>query len=225
MGKILIIAAHPDDEALGAGGTIIKHIKNGDDVAIVFLATGIYARRYQNKKMKRDLDNLKICAKKAAEIMGVKKKNVYFCRFKDNEMDKSSLLEIVRTVEGFVKKIQPDIIYTHHHNDINIDHRITFQAVLTATRPQGKGIKKLLSFEVPSSSEWNIGRTFSPNVYIDIKDEIGGKIKTLQAYKSEMRDYPHPRSLEGVKILAQHRGLMVGKEYVEAFELIREIKR
>ena len=131
-----------------------------------------------------------------------------------------------KVIEKYIQKIKPDVIYTHHYGDLNIDHQITHKAVLTATRPiETNTVKKILTFEVLSSTEWNNQYDiFFPNVYIDISEKINQKFEAMNCYKSEIREYPHPRSLEGIKILAQKRGLEVGLKYAEGFCLIREIK-
>ena len=124
--------------------------------------------------------------------------------------------------------MKPEVIYTHHWGDLNIDHRITFNAVMTACRPFGSPVKKILCFEVLSSTEWNVqnaANAFMPNLFIDVTDTLAKKIAALREYKGEMRPYPHPRSLEGAELLAKTRGLTIGANAAEAFEIAREIVR
>lgn len=219
--KILIIAAHPDDEVLGVGGTILKHCKNGDEVNILILSDGESSRDNGSDVAKRE----KQC-QEVAEKLGAEK--VYFKKFPDNSFDSIPLLEITKEVEMIIGQLKPDTIYTHHAHDLNIDHRLTFQAVLTACRPQPNFfVKKILTFEVLSSTEWQLkdgNNAFCPNEYNNIEDFIDRKIEALQIYKDELRKYPHPRSTEGVKILAQFRGLEVGLSFAEAFQIIRFIR-
>jgi len=131
-------------------------------------------------------------------------------------------------IEGYVNHLKPDIIYTHHYGDLNIDHRRTFEAVLTACRPVGEySVREIYTFETPSSTEWNFNgknNVFYPNVFVDIEDTIDDKLKAMACYQTELREYPHPRSLEALKIIASRWGTVVGKKYVEAFELIRKVR-
>jgi len=221
--NILIIAAHPDDEILGCGGTIAKLAKNNNIYALI-LGEGITSRSSDNSEEK--LKKLKEDAKKAQKILGIE--NSYFERFPDNSFDSIPLLKIVKKIEEYLNKINPDVIFTHHHSDLNIDHRITFQAVFTCCRPQPSfHHPDIYCFEIPSSTDWQIltgEAMFKPNIFIDISETIDQKLKALENYKSEMRDYPHTRSLKGVKIMAQNWGRKVGKNFIEAFELVRSVK-
>lgn len=221
--NILIVAAHPDDEILGCGGTIAK-LSSKNTISALILGEGITSRDIDNSESL--LQKLEEDAIKAQEALGIE--NSLFERFPDNSFDKIPLLDIVKKVEEHVKKIKPEIIFTHHHSDLNIDHRITFQAVLTCCRPQPNFLHPdIYSFEIPSSTEWQVstGETiFKPNVFVDISDTIKQKIKALEHYQSEMREFPHPRSFKAIRIMAQDWGRKVGKEYVEAFELIRSIR-
>ena len=174
--KILIVAAHPDDEVLGMGGTILRHSKLKDIVKIVYLATGISSRQkyddeIKSKKLselnKNRIKKLQNDAKKATKILKVK--DISFYDFPDNELDSVPLLKIVKVIENEIKKFKPDIVYTNHFGDLNIDHRTTYNATLTACRPLNNKIKKLISFEVPSSTEWNYPQSFNPNYFINIE--------------------------------------------------------
>jgi LmbE family N-acetylglucosaminyl deacetylase len=213
--KILIIVAHRDDEVLGAGGTILKHKKRGDDVYCLFLGDKQLCR--ENLDIERESFD-------ASKKLGFRE--IYSADFPDNKFDTVPLIKIVNKIEEYLEKINPNIVYTHFQNDVNIDHKRTLEAVITACRPCNSHCpKRIYSFEVLSSTEWQLkGKKFTPNVYVDISSEIEEKMNTMSIYKSEVREYPHPRSKEGIKILAKYRGLECGKEYAEAFELIREIK-
>lgn len=215
--KILIIAAHPDDEVLGCGGIIPKYVKLGYEVYIVFLTDGVSSR---NSKIKRlDIKNRESDTKKSCKLLGVK--NFFLNNLPDNELDKVSLLTIIRIIENVLEKVKPDIIYTHYENDLNIDHQITSKATFTATRFYKKK-HKIFTYEVLSSTNLNYGKlnsTFEPNYFVDIKNSITLKIKALKSYKNEIRKFPHPRSEKGIRILANYRGMQSNLEYAEAFQL------
>jgi len=220
MSKILVVAAHPDDEILGVGGTILKHVKNGDQVSILVLGDGESSR-----EAKVDIEKRENQAKRVIQALGAKE--MILKKLPDNQFDSLPLLEIIKEVEAVIRQVKPEIIYTHCPTDLNVDHRLTFQAVLTACRPQpGFGVKKILAFETLSSTEWQIkdqSHLFLPTEYHDIAEFIDQKVEILKIYQDELRDYPHPRSVEGVKILAQYRGIEVGYHYAEAFQIIRSL--
>lgn len=226
--RVLVVAAHPDDELLGAGATIAKHRKGGDQVFILILGEGITARfnsRQEGlKQADRELRNLRGQMQKAHRILGVTK--TFVKTLPDNRFDSVPLLDIVKVVEEVKSKTRPTIVYTHHHADLNVDHRQTFNAVMTAFRPiPGEPIKKILSFFVLSSSEWNAPLEhlyFRPSVFVDINRYLDSKIKALACYKQEMRKFPHPRSLEGIRTAAKFWGMISGMEAAEPFTLIRD---
>lgn len=172
------------------------------------------------------IDSLHEDARQSAKIIGYKE--VFFADLPDNRFDSVDLLDIVKMIGGYVNHLKPDIIYTHHYGDLNIDHRRTFEAVLTACRPVGEySVREIYTFETPSSTEWNFNgknNVFYPNVFVDIEDTIDDKLKAMACYQTELREYPHPRSLEALKIIASRWGTVVGKKYVEAFELIRKVR-
>jgi LmbE family N-acetylglucosaminyl deacetylase len=228
MKKILVIAAHPDDEILGAGGTISKHVKNQDEVYCLILGLGVESRLdkksvEKNEGSEKEIERMQESLN-CAKILGIKE--IFFEDFPDNRFDGVDLLDITKKVEDYVKLVKPEIIYTHYENDLNVDHRRVFQAVITACRPCNENCpKEIYSFEVLSGTEWQLeGAKFFPNVYIDIEENIEIKLRALDEYKSEIRDYPHPRSKEGIEILSKYRGLECGKRYAEAFKLVRIIK-
>lgn len=223
--KILVVAAHPDDEILGCGATVAKLVKEGYEVFTLILGEGITSRgniKDRNKK-KGELKKLKKQAYEANNIVGVKK--VYLYDFPDNRFDTVPLLDIIKVVENIKKYIKPAIIFTHYKNGLNIDHQITYRAVITATRPMfGESVKEIYSFEILSSTEWNYPLGFSPDVFFDISNTLEYKLKAFRVYKSELRDFPHPRSLRGIQLNAEYWGMRVGFKYVEVFKSIRIIK-
>lgn len=227
MSNVLVIAAHPDDEILGVGGTVKKHTLKGDDVYCVILGEG-QASRFDkdssiSKKMIEDLHTDTINA-----IKTVGYRDVEFYSLPDNRFDSVDLLDIIKIIEQIITRIKPEIIYTHHFGDRNVDHRLTYEAVLTACRPcVFEHVKKILLFETPSSTEWDFTyrhNSFNPNVFIDISSTIDFKLDAMAYYKTELKEYPHPRSLKALKVVAQKRGITVNKEYAEAFELIRSVE-
>lgn len=221
--KVLVVVSHPDDEVLGCGGTIAKLAKQGNEVFILFLSDGEGSRNPVN--LKENTKNRQKIAQEAGKILGVKE--MFFECLPDNQFDSLSLLEVIKIVEKYLLKIKPEIVYTHFVNDLNIDHCLTFKAVLTACRPQPNFfVKKILSFEVLSSTEWqakNFGKMFRPTVYENITDFIEQKLNALRVYKEELREYPHPRSLKGIEVLAQYRGIESGYKFAETFQLIRDL--
>ncbi len=221
--SVLIIASHPDDEALGCGGTIIRHVKKGDKVSLAFMTDGVSSRlksTQKNIKYRLKASNL------AKSLLGVH--SIVHLNLPDNSMDKHPLLFIVKKIEGIIKKIKPSIIYTHHYGDLNIDHQITHNAVMTACRPvPNSTINEIYGFEVLSSTEWSTPQKslFAPTFFVDITNHIKDKIKVLEAYNEEMKNPPHSRSIEHIKVLAKHRGYSLGVEMAEAFEVYRIIHR
>jgi LmbE family N-acetylglucosaminyl deacetylase len=223
--KILVVAAHPDDEILGCGGTMALHSMKGDEVYVLILGEGITSRSETNDriKSKKELNDLKKQMLKANKIIGVKK--VFAFDFPDNRFDTVPLLDVIKYVERIKREINPNIVFTHHYGDLNIDHVITHRAVMTAFRPvMGEDAREIYTFEVPSSTEWNYPLSFSPDVFFDISDTLDLKLKAMAVYKSEIRDYPHPRSLEGIRNNAEIWGMKVGLRYAEAFKLVRIIR-
>jgi LmbE family N-acetylglucosaminyl deacetylase len=223
--RILIVAAHPDDEVLGCFGTVARLIKEGYEAYTLILGEGKTSRDTQrvveNKKDEIEVLNTEI--QKANELIGIKK--IFIESFADNRFDSVDLLDVVKIVSKVKEEIRPDIIFTHFENDLNIDHRITYQAVITATRPmENECVKEIYSVEILSSTEWNYPLSFSPDTYYDISDTIDLKLKAMKKYNSELCQYPHPRSLEGIELNAKYQGMRVGKKYVEAFKSVRVIK-
>ena len=217
--KILIIAAHPDDEILGCGGAILKY-KKTHQIKTVFLTDGVSAR---NKSKKYKAIRKKEC------LNLFKYLNIdipIFLNFPDNQLDKLPLLKIIKKIEQVIKKYKPHTVFTHFENCLNIDHQIAYRATITACRPlKDISVKKILSYEVLSSTDWaqSQKKNFHPNWFIDISNEIKEKILSLKYYKSELRKYPHSRSIKAVESLAKIRGVSSGCKFAEAFILIRNV--
>jgi LmbE family N-acetylglucosaminyl deacetylase len=211
--SILVVAAHHDDEVLGCGATLAKHKANGDTVRVLFLADGVSSRGTDTD------ENRTTNADRAKEVLGLH--GITSLTFPDNKLDSVPLLDIVQMIEKEIKSVKPDIIYTHHFGDLNVDHQVAHRAVMTACRPQpGFPVKKILSFEVPSSTEWisaSMGNSFVPNYYIDVTEFVEKKMDALECYKDEMREYPHSRSFKNVTNMLAFRGATVGYEAAEAF--------
>lgn len=223
--RILVVAAHPDDEILGCGGTVARKVKNGCEAYTLILGQGIVSRyeKANSQKIRDQIEELKKCVYAANEIIGVKE--VFTHDFPDNKFDTVPLLDIVKIIEQIKGKVKPSTIFTHYEKDLNIDHQITYKAVLTATRPlPNEVVKEIYSFEVLSSTEWSYPTTFAPDVFFDISDTIDIKIKAMSEYKSELKEFPHPRSLRAIELNAEVWGMRVGLKYAEAFKCVRWIK-
>lgn len=223
--SVLVMTAHPDDEVLGCGGTLAKLSDQGAYVNVVFLSDGVLARDGGAAEKQAELTTRRAAAEAASHVLGVK--SVAFENFPDNQMDKVALLDIIKVVERHIAEFRPAIVLTHHAGDLNVDHHLLHQAVVTACRPQIKHpVKTLLFFEVPSSTEWQTpgtGTAFMPNWFSDISSTLDRKLRALDVYTSELRPWPHPRSRQGVEHLARWRGATVGVDAAEAFMLGRRI--
>jgi LmbE family N-acetylglucosaminyl deacetylase len=220
--RVLAIAAHPDDETLGAGGTLASHAEGGDEVWVCILTDGVTARHGESELQQA-------CAVRAAEILGVKK--VVFCGLPDQRLDTLPLLDIIKPVQECIDELRPQVVYTHFKEDPNQDHRMAFQATLIATRPlAGSSVLRLLCYEAASSTEWAApfsGSVFAPNVFVDITETLARKDEAMKSYAdthvSEVRPYPHPRSSEAIEVYAKRNGVVAGMHAAEGFMLVREL--
>lgn len=223
MSRLLIVAAHPDDEALGCAGTIARHVAQGGTAKCVFMTNGVDARGEDDKESVRRAES----AYGAARLLGCEQPELL--DFPDNAMDSVPLISVVRAIERTIAEFCPDEVLTHHGGDLNVDHRITHHAVATACRPiAGQTVRQIRCFETLSSTEWSpvsTGPAFRPSVFVDISDYLEVKVAALDAYCQEMRPFPHPRSLEVVRAQAAFRGSSAGMRAAEAFELLRRIER
>ena len=220
---VLVVVAHSDDESISMAGTIVKHIKKGDKVFVISMTDGVGARDDANLNKIKQRKNASVTASK---VLGFEWGDSY--DFSDNVMDSYPLIEIVKAVEKAKYKYRPTLVYTHSGADLNVDHRVVANSVLTAFRPQPNELcKELRLFEVASATDYGksaITGSFSPNLFIDISNEWPTKVKALKAYMEEMREYPHSRSIQGIKNLANLRGNQVGYDFAEAFEVIRKLE-
>ena len=227
---IMVVAAHPDDELLGLGATMHKLIKEqGVPTRVVILGEGITSRSdaRDTERWKEVLERHHQNVETARQLISYHSVQAY--NFSDNRFDSYALLDIVKVVEYEKEQFRPDFIFTHHGGDLNIDHQMTFQAVMTATRPmEDEQVKAVFTFETPSASEWQATcdpRHFMPNFYMEIsEDDLKAKCDAMAAYEFESRVYPHPRSSEALKILAKYRGYTIGKQFAEAFQIVRMIE-
>lgn len=220
---ILVVAAHADDEALGCGGTIARHVARGDAVHLVIMADGVGSRRGD---LAADAARRNRARDQALDILGVQ--SLHCLGLPDNQMDSLPLLHIVQPLEAHIAALRPCTVYTHHGADLNIDHRLTQQAVLTACRPAPDSpVAEILAFEVLSGTEWSLPGLppFVPDVFIDISATWAVKQRALLAYADEMRPAPHSRSLAHAQALAVHRGHSAGLALAEAFVLLRSVRR
>jgi LmbE family N-acetylglucosaminyl deacetylase len=226
MKKILIIAAHPDDEVLGCGGLIAKNIRKKNKIRVIFLAEGITARYSKKeinspkvlKKSNKRNDNAILALKE----LGLKKSEIFLSTKPSCRLDDFNQLDIIKIIEKHIKDFKPNEIFTHWHSDTNIDHRIVYEATMTASRPvYNFNIDLIASYEVLSSTEWNFRESFNPNYFEDISEFMDNKIKAIKLYKDELKFYPHSRSIKSIKSLSNYRGVQSGYRNAEAFNIIK----
>jgi len=227
--NVLVIAAHPDDEVLGLGGTLAKHNNAGDSTYLCILCEQVDAR-----KNKPEHEDFKKQIQNAADILGIN--DTMFFNFPNIKMNTIPMIDLVKAIEKAIIKYKPEIIYTHHGGDLNDDHKIVFNATMAAIRLPERGtvgnisrnmIKEILCYETPSSTEWAAPLSefvFKPNVFVDIKDTFKSKIIAIEQYIEIIKEYPHPRSLENLEALAKYRGSQSGLKLAEAFMLMRELR-
>ncbi len=217
--KILIVSAHPDDEVLGCGGTIFK-LKKKNKIKVIFLTNGVSARsKNKNNILRRKKECLNLF-----NYLKIEKPS--FLNFPDNKLDQIPLLKVIKKIEKESKRFKPDIVFTHYENCLNIDHQIAYKATITAFRPKiNNSVKSIFSYEILSSTDWAVSqkKIFQPNYYINISNFIDKKIRAIKFYKSELRPYPHSRSVKAIKALAQVRGTSSGFKFAEGFVLVRDL--
>ena len=218
--KILFIAPHPDDETIGAGGAIVRHTACGDEVFWCIITQG-YNPPWSDEvlqKARRQIDSIE-------KVFGFKK--VYRLGFPTVKLNTVPHMELCNAIHRVIEEIKPDIVYTTSRNDANLDHRIVYDSTLVATRPlPGNGVRRVLSYEIGYSNHFGVpsgAGMFQPTVFMDISECIETKLNAMRIYETELRSSPHPRNIESIRLLAQERGLCVGYEAAECFELVREL--
>ncbi len=221
--RVLIVAAHPDDEVLGCGGTIARLVREGSNVSCLLLGEGPKSRyALGTDAFAQDVRGVEEFARRASSVLGIS--TLRRESFPDNRFDAAPLLDIVKAVERVIREIHPEVIFTHSRADLNIDHRKTFEAVLTACRPlPGASVRALYSWENPSSTEWNHPSTFQPNTFFDISKTLEKKIEAFGCYETEVKPFPHPRSPDALRATAVRWGSLAGVRAAEPFELIRRV--
>jgi len=224
--RLLVVAAHPDDEILGCGGTLAKAKKQGCNIRVVFLGEGVSARftigEYNSKEFSQQSKQRELEAETALKTLGIA--DSHFGKRLCTQFDTYPLLSIVKDIENQIASFKPDILLTHNPSEVNIDHRITYEAVEIACRPTRKDLpQEIYTFEVVCSGNFKFSPYFIPNVFIDISDTWDEKMEAWSSYAGEAKDYPFPRSEEGLETLAKFRGMSCGLEKAEAFHLVRKL--
>jgi LmbE family N-acetylglucosaminyl deacetylase len=219
--NVLVIAAHPDDELLGAGGTVARHAANGDRVKLAVMCEGVSLR--YNPEWDAQVRKQ---ASEAARILGVD--DIVMGDLPDQRLETIPLQEVATKIERLIADCQPEVIYTHYAGDINRDHQVLAEAVLVAARPySAPSVKEILMFETPSSTEWSsptLTTPFQPNVYVDIEKFLQRKIDAFSCYTAEVRPFPHPRSPEALADRARYWGSLINRRAAEAFVMVRSTR-
>lgn len=227
--RVLVVAAHPDDEVLGCGGSIAAFREAGQAVRVIFLAEGVTARydppEFETPKVQAEIKQRNDNAFKALGLLGVEAEEVFVSLRPCCRLDQVPQIELVKEIERHIREFQPNRLLTHWGQDTNADHALTLRCVLAAARPVDiPFLKRILSFEVLSSSEWNTTAAFPANAFQDVSGQIERKIEAMAAYGEEMREAPHPRSAEVIRALACFRGAQAGLRYAEGFSLVRSLE-
>jgi LmbE family N-acetylglucosaminyl deacetylase len=220
MSTVLTIAAHPDDEVLGAGATLARHVRAGDEVHAVVVAEGATSR--YDAEMVTVLSD---ASKRAADLLGLT--SLRSLGLPDQRLDAVPLVELTQSVEAVLDEVRPDVVYTHFPGDVNLDHGMVARAAWTACRPYARpGLHRFAVFETPSSTEWAwpLDEGFRPNLYVDVAETLEVKLAAMACYESELRDEPHPRSLRLLAERAAQWGSRVGVRAAEPFQVLRELR-
>lgn len=225
--NVLCVAAHPDDEVLGAGGTLARHAAEGDDVHVCFLSDGVASRHDEvDDDVRAQIERRRDCALEACDCLDIE--STSFHDYPDNKFDSIPLLDVVRTIESEIGSVDPSVVYTHHYGDLNVDHEISCRATVTATRPlPDSGIQGVFAYETLSATEWSVPapwNAFRPETFVNIEGHLSSKLEALRAYEDELRDRPHPRSIETVRMNAEVWGAKAGVPAAEPFETVRTVR-
>lgn len=216
--RVLCLAAHPDDEVLGVGGTLLKHVADGDETMLV-VATVAYAPRWPEELIKQKREECLAAAKL------LRFKDVRFLEFPTMHLNALPVIDLNSAVGNALADFRPDVVYAPPAGDLNRDHAILLEAALVTTRPLGnEHPRRLYSYEVPTTTRCNVGSIWQANTYVNISDHIEAKLTAMAAYQTELREPPHPRSLESIRAFARERGASVGCSYAEAHMLVRECR-
>jgi N-acetylglucosamine malate deacetylase 1 len=216
---ILAIAAHPDDEVIGAGGTLAKHARDGDEVYVAILTEGSSVQ-FPGQPSYTEIKRAH--ARAAAEVLGVS--DVFFGSFPDQRMDTVPVLEVNQFIEKLVRELRPSIVYTHHFADLNRDHRVIYEATMVATRPFSlPSLRQLLCYYADPLGLVGMGGTHF-NVFSVIDETLETKLAAMRCYETEVRDYPNPRSIEGLEYIARRNGAAIGAKAAELFQSILHIR-
>lgn len=226
--KVLVIAAHPDDEVLGLGGTIAKYVEKGIEVALLIVTDGSTSQYRNSPRLNAIIEEKKLAIKNSCNILGINK--IYYGNLPDMKLDTISHIKINEIIENVIDEYKPTIIYTHFYGDVNKDHRCVFESTMVACRPvPNQVVSKIFLYSVPSSTEWNIQNKdfiFTPNYYEEIsEDNAEKKYNAMNCYKEELREYPHPRSIKYLKEKDIFEGNKIGINKAESFMLVRSINR
>lgn len=219
--KVLAVAAHPDDELLGLGGTLARHVDDGDEVVCVVASEGATTRYGEQAA-----SELQSCGQAAARILGARE--IRFLGLPDQQLDAQPILSVIQAIERVVDEFQPEIVYSHHWGDVNRDHRVISEAIMVACRPIGARFpRSIYLFETPSSTEWSWpdpNAAFVPNHFVDVSTTLERKLEAMACYKTEVRPSPHPRSLEALRSRAAYWGQVITRPYAEAFVVARQVR-
>lgn len=225
--RLIVIAAHPDDEVLGCGATLAKAISKGAKIRVVFMGEGVSARfpigDYENDEYREQNRIRNMGALKALKTLNIE--DIHFNDFRYCcQFDTVPLLALVKGIEEQFRNFLPNMLFTHNPNEVNIDHRLTYEAVEVACRPTSSVVpKEIYTFEIVCSGNWTFESSFKPNLFVDVEDFFEKKLQAWHCYSGENRPFPFPRSDEGLTALAQFRGLMGGIKFAEAFRMVRKI--
>jgi len=218
--RVLAIAAHPDDETIGAGGAIARHVAHGDEVYWCIVTQG-----YSPPWSEETLAEARSQVDEVQEVLGFRE--VFLLGFPTVKLNTVPYIDLCSALQQVVDQVQPEIVYTTPRDDINQDHRIVYEATLVAARPlPGSSVRRLLCYEISTTARFGLpaGSTgFAPNVFVDISRYLEKKLEAIRCYRTELREYPHPRSVKGLRLLAEERGLNVGLQAAECFQLVREL--
>jgi N-acetylglucosamine malate deacetylase 1 len=214
--RVLVTSPHPDDEVIGAGGTIARHVAEGDEVNLC-----VVTQAYSPPWPEGIVETARRQVEAARKVLGMKQ--VFYLGFPAVKLNTVPNMELTSALQKVVDETKPEVVYTSSSSDVNQDHRIVFEATLVCTRPlPGSTVRRLLCYEAGPTARYGIA-PFSPNVFVDIEAFLDKKLDAMKCYETELREPPHPRSLAGLELIARERGLSVGLRAAECFQLVREI--